>query len=364
MNKKNICIIYGGKSGEHEISIRSASSVVKTLDENKYNKILIGIDKTGRWYLQPEAEEALHKTGILTLTTDEARKIVIIPSEGFFAGHKKLDIDFVMPVLHGTNGEDGTIQGLLELMDIPYSGAGVLGSSVGMDKEITKKIWASEGLETVPFKSLNIEVFSDDAFPLNDFLNGLEKEYGYPLFVKPVRAGSSVGISRAENPEELKAALPKAFQFDSRIMIEPAIDAREIECSVIGNLTAAAYQTGEIAPTHEFYDYEAKYIDENGARLIIPANLDTETSEKIREIAVKAYVSAGIEGMARVDFFIDRRNGKILLNEVNTIPGFTSISMFPKLCEAGGLEYSDMLDKLIELGEKRIKLNRKLDFNI
>jgi len=256
------------------------------------------------------------------------------------------------------------VQGLLELMELPYAGAGVLGSSVGMDKEIIKKIWVSEGLDTVPFASLNSEMIDKEGFSLKSFASDTEKRFGYPLFIKPVRAGSSVGISKVDNEQEFLEAIPKALRFDSRIMIEPAIDAREIECSVIGNLTAQAFIPGEIAPTHAFYDYEAKYIDENGASLLIPADIDEEMSERVRTSAVKAYLCAGIEGMARVDFFIDRKTGKLLLNEVITIPGFTNISMFSKMCEAGGLPYSKMLDRLIELGEQRYKLSSSLNFDL
>ncbi|MDC7227838.1 MAG: D-alanine--D-alanine ligase [Spirochaetales bacterium] len=362
--KKNICVLYGGKSGEHEVSIRSASSVVAQLNKEKYDITLIGIDKKGRWYLQPDAEEDLTSNGVLSLKSDSNRQIAVIPAEGFFAGHTKLDIDFIFPVLHGTNGEDGTVQGLLELMEIPYAGADVLGSSMGMDKEIIKKVWISEGLETVPFISLNTEEMDSADWTMDHFIGNVEKKFGYPVFVKPVRAGSSVGISRADNREEFESALPKAFRFDNRVMIEPGIDAREIECSVIGNLIPEAYIPGEIAPTHEFYDYEAKYIDENGARLLIPAELDESTIEKVRRTAVKAYKSAGIVGMSRVDFFIDRKTGKLLLNEVNTIPGFTNISMFSKMCEAAGLPYPVMLDKLIELGEVRFKNRSTLDYSL
>ncbi|MDC7127207.1 MAG: D-alanine--D-alanine ligase [Spirochaetales bacterium] len=364
MTKKNICILFGGKSGEHEVSIRSASSVVQELDESKYNKILIAIDKTGRWFFQPEAENILKQKGCLDIKTKKENIVSLIPSDGFYVSGKKLDIDFVFPVLHGTFGEDGTVQGLLELMELPYAGAGVLGSSVGMDKEIIKKIWLHEGLATVPFASLNTEQIEDNEFKLDDFIKTIEEDFGYPLFIKPVRAGSSVGISKVENKEQFNKAIPKAFKFDNKLMIEPAVDAREIECSVIGNMSAKAYAPGEIAPTHSFYDYEAKYIDENGAALIIPADIDEVLKEKVKETAVKAYTSAGVEGMARVDFFLDKQTGKLLLNEVNTIPGFTNISMFSKLCEADGLPYSRMLDKLIELGEKRFTTRSELDFNL
>lgn len=363
MNKKNICVLYGGKSGEHEVSKLSAASVAKHLDPDKYSILMIGISKTGKWYYQCDALKNLNAAGSLEIIEDAAQLVSIAPADGLSAGGRKLEIDFVFPVLHGTFGEDGTVQGLLELADLPYAGAGVLGSSVGMDKEIIKKIWVSEGLETVPFASVNSEQAAAADFSTDDFAAGIEKRFGYPVFVKPVRAGSSVGISKADTPSELAAALKLAFRFDSRVMIEPAVDAREVECSVVGNGIAEAFAPGEVAPTHAFYDYEAKYIDENGAALIIPADLSPEMIEKVKEIAVKAYSSAGVEGMARVDFFIDRKSGKLLLNEVNTIPGFTSISMFSKMCEAGGLNYPELLDRLIALGEKRFKIRESLFFS-
>lgn len=362
--KKNICVLYGGKSGEHEVSIRSASSVVLKLDSEKYNLTLIGIAKDGKWYLQHTAEDDLNKSGLLSLSCSEVDLVSVMPSDGFYRGDKKLEIDFVFPVLHGTFGEDGTMQGLLEIAELPYAGADVLGSAAGMDKEIIKKIWLSEGLKTVPFISINSEQMDDAGFNFENFTADVSAKFGFPVFVKPVRAGSSVGISRVDSAEKLFKAVELAMHFDNRVMIEPAVRAREIECSVIGNMTAEAFVPGEIAPTHEFYDYEAKYIDENGAALIIPAAIDEELMERVKTTAVKAYLSAGIEGMARVDFFIDQDSGELLLNEVNTIPGFTNISMFSKMCEAGGLPYSRMLDRLIELGEKRFRTREELDFSL
>ncbi len=364
MDKKNICILYGGKSGEHEVSMLSAASVISHLDRGLYEITAVGISKAGRWYLQPEATADVDAGRDLSITADENLLAYIAPGAGLFCEGRKLDIDFVFPVLHGTFGEDGTVQGLLELADLPYAGSGVSGSSIGMDKEIIKKIWMAAGLDTVPCRSLNIDLYSGSDFSLTDFASELENEYGYPLFIKPARAGSSVGISKADDYTEFSDAVIKAFKFDSRIIFEPAVDAREIECSVIGNFTAEAYLPGEIAPTHEFYDYEAKYIDENGAALIIPADIPEELIERVKDTAVRAYLEAGIEGMARVDFFIDRKTGKLLLNEVNTIPGFTSISMFSKMCEAGGLPYSNMLDKLIALGEERFNSRNKLSFTL
>ena len=364
MNKKNICILYGGKSGEHDVSVLSAASVASHLDKDKYNIVLIGINRKGKWFLQPDAAEMLAATGKLPVDSDPAQAVSVIPEEGFSVGGLKLEIDFVFPILHGTFGEDGTVQGLLELTGLPYAGSGVLGSSVGMDKEIIKKIWMDAGLPTVPFISLSSEKAQSHDFSLKNFSAEAEKRFGYPLFIKPIRAGSSVGISRADSYTELEAAAALAFRFDSKLMIEPAIDARELECSVIGNMSAEAFTPGEIAPTHDFYDYEAKYLDENGASLIIPADIPNPLIKKVRETAVAAYLAAGVEGMARVDFFLDRRDGRLLLNEINTIPGFTSISMFPKMCEAGGLPYADLLDRLIQLGESRLETRKALSFSL
>jgi len=364
MTKKNICILYGGKSGEHEVSKLSAASVAVHLDPETYNLLMIGIDKSGKWYLQPEIIERLNDGEQLEITASEAMKVSVIPAEGFSVQGKKLDIDFVFPVLHGTFGEDGTMQGLLELSDLPYAGAGVMGSSVGMDKEVIKKIWLSEGLATVPFASINSEQAYAADFSFKLFAEEIKNRFGYPVFVKPVRAGSSVGISKSDTEEELEEAVRKALRFDNRVMIEPAVDAREVECSVVGNLSVQSFIPGEVAPTHEFYDYEAKYIDENGAALIIPADLSPERIKEVQETAVKAYTTAGIEGMARVDFFIDRESDRLLLNEVNTIPGFTSISMFSKMCEAGGLPYPALLDRLIELGLQRFNTKNSLDYSL
>lgn len=350
----NICIIYGGKSGEHEVSLRSAASVVNNLDRKKYNIILIAIDKTGRWYLQTNNESVKEKK--LPVITKAENEVSIFPAKGFFISNKKLDVNFVFPVLHGTNGEDGTIQGLLELMEIPYAGAGVLGSSLCMDKEIVKKVWISEGLKTVPFLSLQGQ-------QTDDFSEKIKLQFGFPVFVKPARAGSSVGISKVKNSKELSIAIDKALEFDSKVLVEPAIDAREIECSVIGNIKAEAFTPGEIAPSHVFYDYDAKYTDENGAVLIIPAKIDKKMIQTLKDTAIKAYRLADVEGMARVDFFIDKKTGELLLNEVNTIPGFTNISMFSKMCEASGLRYAQMLDKIIELGFKRFQIKQRLNFS-
>ena len=350
MGKKRVGILFGGKSGEHEVSLISGASVYTHIDTSIFTPILIGVDFDGRWYLQapPRLDE---EENSLVLQRDEKNLVSLLPGAGLAAGGSSLDLEVVFPVLHGTFGEDGTVQGLLEVAHVPYVGAGVLGSSLGMDKGVVKKIWLHEGLATVPFVECEHYDFLREGGPQR--LIDLAVEcFGYPLFVKPSRAGSSVGVARAENPEELKKAMTEAFRFDTKLLIEPEIRGREVECSVTGNEEVRAYAVGEIVPSHEFYDYEAKYLDPEGAELRIPAPIDEKLLLKVREIAAAAYRAAEAEGFARLDFFI-REDGTILLNEINTIPGFTHISMFPKLCDHAGLGYRDLITHLIELGLDR-----------
>ena len=267
----------------------------------------------------------------------------------------------VFPVLHGSFGEDGTIQGLLETAGIPYVGAGVLGSSLSMDKEKTKQIWKESGLPVVPYVLSRKEDFLKKSEELKRIIRETEK-LGFPVFVKPCSVGSSVGITKVKARDGLKKALEAAFKFDTKVLIEQGIDAREIECSVLGNRTPQAFTPGEIVSSHEFYDYEAKYLDPRGAELLIPARLDGRKQEEIKSLAVKAYEAAAVEGMARVDFFVDRESGKIYLNEINTIPGFTNISMFPRMCEHDGLKYPELLESLIRLGLERHSLRQGITY--
>ncbi len=348
-----IAILYGGKSGEHEVSLRSAASVVRNLD--KSHKVhLIGITRRGAWHLQPDSVLADCLEGELPLDLrSDAPVVLVVPGTGLRVygarGSADLPLDVVFPVLHGTYGEDGTIQGLLECADLAYVGADVLGSAVGMDKELAKALWKSIGLPTVP----SITASNADLKNIDMLASKVESLLGWPAFIKPVRGGSSVGASKVENRAELESAAQKALLCDNKILIEPFIHGREIECSVLGNDNPRAFPPGEIVPSHEFYDYEAKYIDPDGAALIIPAELDDDARRHIMEIAVSAYTTAGMSGMARVDFFIDKKNDTIYLNEANTIPGFTSISMYPKMCEAGGLPYPALLDELLSLAVER-----------
>lgn len=361
---KTVVVLYGGRSGEHEVSRISASSIVRHLDRNKYELVLVGISKTGEWLLQDSAalrnvaEESGAQgkdpgmSGLPPITG--GIPVCVLPSRGLFAangsgGLSSLNADIVFPVLHGTFGEDGTVQGLLECSGLPYVGAGVLGSAVGMDKEITKEIWLSAGLDVVDFLCVRNRDMENSLF-LANLIRKIEARFGWPCFVKPARSGSSVGASRANNAEELPAALSKAFVYDTKVLVERYMNAREVECAVLGNGSPQAFPPGEIVPTHEFYDYEAKYKDPDGARLQVPADLSPSQAEQIRGCAVKAYKACELNGMARVDFFIEKRTGKAYLNEVNTIPGFTAISMYPRMCAAGGLSYPALLDELIRLG--------------
>src|SRR5450759_3204851 len=356
--KTKIGVLYGGRSGEHNVSLCSAASVVYALDQNKYEVIAIGIDRDGRWYVQDKPEIIPDKDfgQILSLKKrgkwlvnhfEQENKLHIYNIEN---KNEEVIVDIVFPVLHGTFGEDGTLQGLLELAMVPYVGADVTGSAVGMDKDIAKRLLKEAGIPVVPSVTINKQQWQDNAKLISQ--NALGK-LGLPVFVKPVCTGSSVGIKKVKEKELLGKAMDFAFQFDARVMIEKAINCREIECAVLGNENPAASVLGEIIPNHEFYSYEAKYLDPNGATLKIPATIDTALAEIIRKTAVEGYIALGCSSIARVDFFLDKKTNEFYLNEINTIPGFTSISMYPKLWEATGLKYSDLLDKLITLALKR-----------
>jgi len=356
MEQPTICILYGGRSGEHEVSCRSAASVSRNLDPEKYGQVLIGIDKSGRWHLQQKPRFLSADYGERLEVVTAAEPLSVVPGQGFSTSSGAVEVDVVFPVLHGTFGEDGTVQGLMEMADLPYVGAGVLGSSLAMDKEKTKEVWRQSGLPVVDF----VVVRDDSARSTAAVLDRLP----FPLFVKPVTAGSSVGVSKVHSREELKAAISEALRYDAKVMVEPAVQGREIECAVLGNESPQAFEPGEILPTHEFYSYEAKYIDPEGAQLKLPADLPDTTSREIRELAVAAFRAVECSGMARVDFFLEENSGRILLNEINTIPGFTNISMYPKMCEASGVPYPKLLDRLIELAVQRHQLRKRLRYSL
>ena len=371
----NIALIYGGRSGEHEISLISASSIARGFSEE--DKVtLIGITKAGKWYLQPESEYKRIREddkATFTITTDEAMAVSIIPGgkkDAFVAGGKSLNIDVVFPALHGTYGEDGTIQGLFEMADIAYVGCTHLSSAITMDKEKTKMIWQSVGLPVVPYVCMKRSVILDSVV-YDAVIEAAEEELGgYPLFVKPCCAGSSNGAAKAKDRRELSFELMEAFQWDDKVLIEKSINAREIECSVTGNSVTfpadsdveevTAYIPGEIAPSHDFYDFDAKYNDPDGAELIIPANLSENDLEKIRKTACAAYKVLDATGLARVDFFIDKDTKAVYLNEINTMPGFTSISMFPKMCEAAGLKFNALVQLLLDEALAKYKTKQAL----
>ncbi|MBR1779391.1 MAG: D-alanine--D-alanine ligase [Clostridia bacterium] len=362
MDKLDLGVLFGGASTEHEVSRRSCFSILEKLDNEKYNIRLLGITKKGEWYLYTgdyqnistdawEKDVQNKKRAFISPSTE--KKGIIILNEDQSYSH--LNLDVIFPVFHGRNGEDGTMQGLFELAQIPYVGCDVLSSCCCMDKIFTNIILTQAGIKKAKFAFLDSFDFDNDEKTCLDYI---EKEISsYPMFVKPSNSGSSVGVSKVKNIDELKAAIILAKRYDSRILIEENIVGQEVECAVLGNHKTIASIIGEIAPANDFYDYEAKYVSDSG--LYIPAHISDETSEKIRKIAQKAYTVMGCKGLARVDFFVEKGSNEVLLNEINTMPGFTSISMYPKLMEQIGIGYSDLLDKLIALAVERFKENER-----
>lgn len=367
MSKKiRVGIIFGGRSGEHEVSIASALSVYNALDKSRYEVTLIGIDKDGRWLLPDPKPLLAHADNPMSVKLGKIQGsygLVPYPTENQIVslesgGTKAPGFDVMMPIMHGTYGEDGTIQGMLELAQIPYVGAGVLGSALGMDKELSAKLFNAAGIATVPQLCVRKSEFKTQRAKLEE---RILKQFQLPFFVKPANAGSSVGVHKVKTKEALSAALEDAFSFDLKVLVQKAVDARELEVSVLGNESPRASIVGEIVPSHEFYSYEAKYIDENGADLKIPAdNLSAEMIEKCQSWAVRAFQALDCRGMARVDFFLDRETNELFLNEINTIPGFTKISMYPKLWNASGLSYPDLLDELIRLSLDHFEQRKSL----
>jgi len=349
----SVGILFGGRSGEHDVSLQSAASVINALDPAKYEIVPIGITHEGHWRVGSGALQLLAEvleTGAPVTPSADPTGPKLLPLASAHSPTKELpSLDVVFPVLHGTFGEDGTVQGLLELADVSYVGAGVLASATGMDKDVMKRLFRDAGLPVVPWELI---LRADWESHPGIVRKRIEKGLRYPLFVKPVNMGSSVGISKVHDRRELAAALNLAAQFDRKLLVENGIDAREIECSVLGNDHPQASVPGEVVPVNEFYDYEAKYIKE-GSELVIPARLTARQIKQVREVAIRAFQAVDGAGMGRVDFLLDRKTGKVYLNEINTIPGFTSISMYPKLWEASGLPYPRLLDRLIELALER-----------
>jgi len=358
--KIRVGVIFGGKSAEHEVSLQSARNIIEAIDKNKYEVVLIGMDRKGRWYLSESSRYLLEEDDPkLIRLADANEEVGLIPGEESnqllnISTHERIGrIDVVFPVLHGPYGEDGTVQGLLKLANIPFVGADVLGSAIGMDKDVMKRLFRDAGIPTAKF--LVFHRSSRGAIDFEEVTNQL----GSPVFIKPANLGSSVGISKVKDKDEFDKAVQLAFEYDSKILIEEYIEGREIECSVLGNEEPIASLPGEVLPQHEFYSYEAKYIDEKGAVLKIPVKLPKDVTEQIQDYALKAFKVLCCEGMARVDLFLKGDN-EIFVNEVNTIPGFTQISMYPKLWEVSGLSYTELIDRLIQLAMERFERDRKL----
>jgi len=357
-----IGLIFGGRSGEHEVSLASATSVMANLDREKYEVVPIGITKEGGWLLGTEparlmaAEQHINHTEntetetttAVTLTGDpRMRRLIPLESGEQLQDNGALDVIF--PVLHGTYGEDGTLQGLLDMADVPYVGCGVLGSALGMDKEKMKMVFQAVGLPSVDYLVYRRNEWERSPTTIMD---AIEQRLGYPCFVKPVNLGSSVGINKAHDRAELEHAINVAAEYDRKIIIDRGINCRELECAVLGNDEPLASVVGEVIASNEFYDYHAKYLD-NKSQVIIPADIPQATAEEVRRQAVTAFLALDLSGLARVDFFLEKESGQVYINEVNTMPGFTQISMYPKLWEASGLTYAQLLDRLVELAIER-----------
>lgn len=364
MSKKlRVAVLFGGKSGEHEVSLTSAASVIKAIDREKFDILPIGITREGEFQIGKSALPMLEGS----LEQEEVGRLqqslpVVVSEEEQLTAFSKSEFDVVFPVLHGTYGEDGTIQGFLEIANIPYVGAGVLASSVGMDKAISKKVFAEAGLPQAKYVSFLTSSLKRER---DTILAQIETELGFPCFVKPANLGSSVGISKAKDRQELIQAIELAAAYDRKIVVEEFVPAHEVEVAVLGNDQPEASVPGEIISSNDFYDYKAKYIDGKSI-MRIPAELPAETAEKLRQFAIRAFKAIDCSGLARVDFFIRKDTGAILLNEINTMPGFTPYSMFAKLWEHSGLSYTDLVSKLIELALERYEEKAKLrtDFAI
>jgi D-alanine-D-alanine ligase len=362
MRKTRVAVIFGGKSAEHEVSLQSAKNIVDALDKSRFDVTLIGIDKNGQWHVNEESNYLIHAENPALIALNRSNQsVALIPGED---AHQLMDtrnagvldqIDVVFPIVHGTLGEDGSLQGLLRMANLPFVGAGVLGSAVSMDKDVAKRLLREAGIEVAPFQAFTrarAPVFADVVAKL-----------GLPLFVKPANQGSSVGVSKVEDEAEFRAAMALAFNFDHKVIVESAIVGREIECAILGNEHPRASVCGEIVVASGFYSYDTKYINESAARVVVPADIDAATSDTIRQLAIRAFEVLDCAGLARVDVFLTPA-GKVVVNEVNTLPGFTRISMYPKLWQASGMRYSELVANLIDLALERHARDRTLQSSI
>ncbi len=357
----NLGLIFGGRSAEHEVSLQSAKSIAGAVNTEKFNLLLLAVDKEGNWYLANNSDylENENDPATIKLRLRPDQRIVLAPVNNsnriirLFDGKDLGHLDVAFPIIHGTFGEDGAVQGYMAILNIPCVGADILGSAIGMDKLIAKKIMIYEDIPVADY------FLVDKTSEIKTIAKKAANKFGFPLFVKPASSGSSVGVYKIDNLHDLFDSIAKALNFDSRVLIEKAIIGREIECSVLGNNSLVASVPGEIIPRHAFYSYEAKYIDANGAQLDMPAKVDGKTAENVKSMACKAYKALSCSGMARVDMFLTKK-GDLVLNEINTLPGFTKISMYPKLMGISGIQYSELIDRLVELAIERH--NRQQDY--
>lgn len=365
MSKKiKVGILFGGKSVEHEVSLQSAKNVFEAINKDKYDVVLIGIDKLGNWQINDQANYLSNENDPkLIKLNNSTERLSLVPGKETnqlvnITGNKDIgNIDVIFPVIHGTTGEDGILQGFLKLANIPFVGPSVLGSAICMDKDVAKRLMRDANIPTSKFIT-----FTRNQIKNIDFEN-VVSELGLPIFIKPANSGSSVGVHKVKSKEEFETALKDAFKYDTKLLIEEYIKGREIECSVMGNQEPIVSVAGEIVAQHEFYSYDAKYIDENGAFTRIPANIDTEVLKKIQGYAIQVFKALCCEGMARIDFFLTDDN-KIYINELNTIPGFTRISMYPKLWEASGIAYTDLIDRLIQYALERFETEKTIQTSV
>ncbi len=355
MKRKKLAVFFGGRSGEHVVSLRSAASIMKAVDIDKYEIFPVGITREGSWFAGSDAWLSLWERRTprdafpAVMLTDPERPGLMIQSSESPHQWTYQPLDLAFPVLHGTYGEDGTIQGLFEMAGLPYVGSGVLASSTGMDKVVMKILFKKFGLPVAPYIFCYRWQWPGRE---QEWVNKCSSDIGYPCFVKPANLGSSVGISKVKNAVDLAGAVEEALLYDDKILIESFVYGREIECGVLGDISAEASRPGEVVPCNEFYDYRAKYIDDR-SELVIPVELESELEEEIKRLSVDAFRAVEASGLARVDFFLNRNDKTITINEINTMPGFTSISMYPKMWEASGVSYSDLVSKLLELAETR-----------
>lgn len=363
MGKLRVGVIFGGRSAEHEVSLQSAKNIVDALDRERFEPVLIGIDKEGRWHLNDASDYLLNQENPALIALNRSnRELAVVPGKAeqqlVETGSRQLldHVDVIFPIVHGTQGEDGCLQGLLRMADIPFVGSDVLGSAICMDKDVSKRLLRDAGIAITPFVTLTRANAARTSFA------EAQRKLGLPLFIKPANMGSSVGVSKVEDEAAYDEAVRLALAFDDKVLVESAVKGREIECAVLGNEQPIASGCGEIVVGSGFYSYDSKYIDEDAAKVVVPADIPAEASERIRQLAVDAFLALECSGLARVDVFLTE-SGEVLINELNSLPGFTRISMYPKLWQAAGMTYSELVSRLIDLAIERHTARRNLQTN-